>query len=325
MARESKTTRFLEYVSLSTQIGSLSLLFLLSVVYFMTPFSSKVDNHIYGADEVAAITCEDGDEICELLKREFPSHMNLAINGGQVCTPSRQVDLVLTADNSKEVIVGNTLQFTDGGWEEFPGTLSRSWNLSEGDGKKTVYAIFRSKSSDKSVIQYADIQLDETTGCGNIALAKSELPTSEATPEPVGEADVFSEQAALPVQQEEMVGETSVETQPASSVAPAEPVPVVESVSAPVQEEVVREEESVEDGCSSSFEFISFLSVGSASAEVRALQQLLQCLGDFPANVSPTAIFGPITEEAVSAFQTAHGIEGVGYVGPSTRAALNQY
>jgi len=60
---------------------------------------------------------------------------------------------------------------------------------------------------------------------------------------------------------------------------------------------------------------------GSAGPEVRALQQRLNERGASP----PLAVdgeFGPRTEAAVVAFQTAHGLQPDGVVGPLTRAAL---
>lgn len=71
----------------------------------------------------------------------------------------------------------------------------------------------------------------------------------------------------------------------------------------------------------STFQFTSFLSVGSTGNEVSELQKKLTTLGfyDGPTNGN----FGPLTEAGVKAFQSAHGINSVGYVGPGTRAALN--
>jgi N-acetylmuramoyl-L-alanine amidase len=36
-----------------------------------------------------------------------------------------------------------------------------------------------------------------------------------------------------------------------------------------------------------------------------------------------TGYYGALTTKAVRAFQTAHGLSAVGYVGPGTRKALN--
>jgi hypothetical protein len=69
------------------------------------------------------------------------------------------------------------------------------------------------------------------------------------------------------------------------------------------------------------YDFTQFLGVGSQNADVTALQQYLTQKGFFSGPI--TGYFGTETQAAVEAYQTAHGIEAVGYVGPSTRAALN--
>ena len=71
----------------------------------------------------------------------------------------------------------------------------------------------------------------------------------------------------------------------------------------------------------SSYTFTEFLTVGSQDAEVTALQQRLTALGFYSGPV--TGFYGSLTETAVGQYQTAHGIDPAGYVGPSTRAALN--
>ena len=79
---------------------------------------------------------------------------------------------------------------------------------------------------------------------------------------------------------------------------------------------------SVSSSSSAGYVFTSLLQVGDSGAEVTALQTRLSELGFFSG--AATGYFGSQTEAAVAAFQTAHGISPVGYVGPSTRAALNQ-
>lgn len=69
------------------------------------------------------------------------------------------------------------------------------------------------------------------------------------------------------------------------------------------------------------YDFTQFLGVGSENADVTALQQYLTQKGFFSGSI--TGYFGTETQAAVEAYQSAHGIEAVGYVGPSTRAALN--
>jgi hypothetical protein len=67
--------------------------------------------------------------------------------------------------------------------------------------------------------------------------------------------------------------------------------------------------------------FTELLSVGSEDAQVTALQNRLTALGYYSGPV--TGFYGSLTESAVMKYQTAHGIETTGEVGPSTRAALN--
>ena len=69
------------------------------------------------------------------------------------------------------------------------------------------------------------------------------------------------------------------------------------------------------------FQFNAYLGIGSKGAGVTALQQLLAQSGLYSGPI--TGYFGALTRSAVAAFQKAHGISPVGYVGPSTRAALN--
>jgi peptidoglycan hydrolase-like protein with peptidoglycan-binding domain len=68
--------------------------------------------------------------------------------------------------------------------------------------------------------------------------------------------------------------------------------------------------------------FNNFLGYGSTGTDVTELQERLTALGDYSGPV--TGYFGELTRAAVETFQEAHSIDQVGYVGPGTRAALNQ-
>jgi hypothetical protein len=71
----------------------------------------------------------------------------------------------------------------------------------------------------------------------------------------------------------------------------------------------------------SSYNFTELLNVGSQDAQVTALQKRLTADGFYSGSI--TGYFGALTKAAVEKFQSAHGIDVKGYVGPSTRAALN--
>jgi hypothetical protein len=77
--------------------------------------------------------------------------------------------------------------------------------------------------------------------------------------------------------------------------------------------------------CSAPAAFTQSSAFGASGTEVLALQKLLLCLGDFPANIAPNGNFGPVTEQALKQFQTTNGLPPVGFVGPATLAALNRY
>lgn len=71
------------------------------------------------------------------------------------------------------------------------------------------------------------------------------------------------------------------------------------------------------------YQFTLFLQEGTSGSEVLELQKKLTSLGYFSGPLNGN--FGPMTKAAVAAFQRAHGVSAVGYVGPSTRAMLNAY
>jgi hypothetical protein len=77
--------------------------------------------------------------------------------------------------------------------------------------------------------------------------------------------------------------------------------------------------------CVTSMTFTADLAIGSSDPQVRPLQDLLRCLGHFPADLASTGYFGATTEASVKAFQTANGLAQTGTVGPTTRDALNRY
>lgn len=76
-----------------------------------------------------------------------------------------------------------------------------------------------------------------------------------------------------------------------------------------------------DSGGSSKYKFTSFLSIGYSGTEVTELQKRLTAEGVY--NGAITGYYGASTAAAVRKFQSRHGIKQAGYVGPSTRAALN--
>src|SRR4051812_37010838 len=71
-------------------------------------------------------------------------------------------------------------------------------------------------------------------------------------------------------------------------------------------------------------EITSNLVVGSRGTEVIQLQSFLIAQKFLVAD-APTDFFGPLTVAAVRKLQTANKIEAVGFVGPRTRALINNF
>jgi len=70
--------------------------------------------------------------------------------------------------------------------------------------------------------------------------------------------------------------------------------------------------------------FTQDLGLGSNGTEVTKLQERLLSEGLLASDVTATGYFGLLTEGAVKKFQELYSIDTTGYVGPLTRAALNQ-
>lgn len=79
---------------------------------------------------------------------------------------------------------------------------------------------------------------------------------------------------------------------------------------------------SVNTTAGSSYKFYYPLEHGDENQEVTELQKRLTAEGFYSGPV--TGYFGPLTEQAVQAYQRAHGLTPLGNVGPGTREALNQ-
>lgn len=95
-----------------------------------------------------------------------------------------------------------------------------------------------------------------------------------------------------------------------SQAAPA----TTASTTAPVAQPVAH--------ANNSYVFTKYLAVGSTGAEVTALQKILISSGYLGG--SATGYFGVLTKRAVMAYQSAHGVQALGVVGPATRALLNR-
>jgi murein L,D-transpeptidase YcbB/YkuD len=70
--------------------------------------------------------------------------------------------------------------------------------------------------------------------------------------------------------------------------------------------------------------FTTNLQRGMKGDDVKRLQDTLKTLGFFPENITANGVFGPTTQNSVKSYQKSVGLPATGFVGPLTRAKLNQ-
>jgi hypothetical protein len=86
------------------------------------------------------------------------------------CTTDRKVKLLLHAHNATYVKISNLPDLSDASWEPFEPGEDRfayvNWTISEDDGDKTIYVLFRSPFYDLlSEIETASVRLDQKALC----------------------------------------------------------------------------------------------------------------------------------------------------------------
>ncbi len=75
-------------------------------------------------------------------------------------------------------------------------------------------------------------------------------------------------------------------------------------------------------GTPEKFKFTHALNLGSTGTDVTELQKRLTTEGFYSGPVNGS--YGPLTQSAIKSYQSRHGLQQLGNVGPGTRAALNQ-
>jgi len=98
---------------------------------------------------------------------------SVVINDGAVYAASRAVTLTLAANDSgtgvDQMMVANNSGFGGAMWMTY--TTPLNWTLTAGDDTKTVYAEFRDRAGNESIVTYSDtIILDTTAPTGSILI-----------------------------------------------------------------------------------------------------------------------------------------------------------
>ena len=103
-----------------------------------------------------------------------PQDLSVLIADGLECSSTRAVQVKLTGRNVTQFVLSEDAQFVGVSWQDFPlnsispETKSIDWELSLGDGEKTLYVIFRSSTGDTSEVMKDAIRLNVIEACGEV-------------------------------------------------------------------------------------------------------------------------------------------------------------
>lgn len=107
-----------------------------------------------------------------IFDRTRPYNGSISINNGATYTTTTNVNLTLSASDNFEVTsmnISNTPSFPESNWKSY--ATSKSWQLTSGDGVKTVYVKFRDEAGNDSATYYQDsITYDSTPPTGTISI-----------------------------------------------------------------------------------------------------------------------------------------------------------
>ena len=233
---------------------------------------------------------------------------SLVINQGAANTQTREVTLSLQANNATLMTICNDNRFIGCSLESYSTT--KSWTLTEGEGEKTVYALFLSDCGANSERVSDTIVLQAPT-------APVPTPTPTPTPESTPAPEVMPAPATTPTPAEKPIFQmTAVELQ----VKIAEILSQIKTLQAQLA------------GLKETVTFENNLKYGDQGDEVVKLQEALIKEGLLAQGLN-TGWFGSLTKAAVIKFQEKYASEilapsgltkGTGLVASATRAKLNK-
>jgi len=128
-------------------------------------WNGKNDSNQYVNDGIYTIRISDdpssnGDAIGSVeVNTTAPSSPSLSIDGGATYATSTDVNLTIGATGATKMKVSNDANYTNATWENY--ATSKSWQVSSGDGTKTVYINFKT-SAGANASTSDDITLDTT-------------------------------------------------------------------------------------------------------------------------------------------------------------------
>lgn len=119
-----------------------------------------VQNGVRYYYEISALNSNDIEGNRSAVTSAVPGIFSISINNNAEYTNNRAVIInPIAPDLISHVIFSNSGDFTDSKWVNFAASIS--WELTEGDGQKTVYAMFKDSRGNQTAEAYIDnIELD---------------------------------------------------------------------------------------------------------------------------------------------------------------------
>jgi len=292
--------------------------------------------------------------LVSLIDLEFAVNYNFSI------TNQQDTVLYFNSPTAVQVAISNSSDFSQASFEPYQRT--KQWRLSSGSGTKTVYVKLRTAQGGEKVVTDSILFDPKYPYAGKYVVEKNTIITEEAANFPVVSvpkvaytftrvlkvgstgADVKVLQTLLKklgyftypnitsyfgtITKQSLIKYQTANKLKATGIVDAATLKYLNSQSAAEAEKTTTA--TVADKTSTSlipqdFVFYHYLARGMNGLEVKYLQIRLQELGYMSEDIKANGIFGPATQAAVIKLQKNKGLRpAVGFVGPATRAVLNQ-
>ncbi len=101
--------------------------------------------------------------------------------GGRACTSTRSAVLEIAAEEAADVMLSENADLAGGAWQPIPPEARITFPLSEGEGRKTIYGRFRSRTGAESLTVADHVYYDVTPPIIHIEQPQPGITTSHVT------------------------------------------------------------------------------------------------------------------------------------------------
>jgi PGF-pre-PGF domain-containing protein len=107
-----------------------------------------------------------------------PTSPSISIEGGAAYSTTREVNLTISATSATKMKISNYANYSGATWENY--ATSKSWQLTESDGSKTVYVNFRDQAGANTSAS-SSINLDSTISTPSLSINSGNSATNLTT------------------------------------------------------------------------------------------------------------------------------------------------